>query len=192
MEANTNSSGSSTLSLLHACEFAAEKHRDQRRKNPQAPPYINHPIGVARLLAEAGVSIDTADGLDTLIAAILHDTVEDTDATPQEIEREFGPRVRSIVAEVTDDKSLPYAERKQQQIDKAASKSHQAKLVKLADKLYNLRDLQRSAPVGWPIERVQGYFKWAKAVTDNLHGANKWLEDRLDEVYKGQFETCDI
>ncbi|KAJ3380968.1 Guanosine-3',5'-bis(diphosphate) 3'-pyrophosphohydrolase MESH1 [Entophlyctis sp. JEL0112] len=131
--------------LIDAAAFAAEKHRGQRRKDLAATPYINHPIGVARILAiEGGVEDEFV-----LAAALLHDTVEDTDTTFEEIDSRFGSTVGRIVREVTDDKSLDKAERKRLQIETAPSKSKEAKLVKLADKIYNLRDLSREAPVGW-------------------------------------------
>jgi len=160
-------------------DFAAQKHRDQRRKDAEKTPYINHPIGVAYLLTEANV-IDQ----NVLMAAILHDTVEDTDTSFDEIEKHFGKAVRDIVAEVTDDRSKPQQERKQLQVKNAKTKSHEAKLVKLADKLYNLRDLERCIPVGWTEERRDAYFVWAKKVTDNLRGNNNQLENALDDMYK--------
>uniref|UniRef100_A0A8D0KN26 Guanosine-3',5'-bis(diphosphate) 3'-pyrophosphohydrolase MESH1 n=1 Tax=Salvator merianae TaxID=96440 RepID=A0A8D0KN26_SALMN len=130
--------------LLDAVDFAARKHATQRRKDPEGTPYINHPIGVAQILAqEAGVT-DVA----VLQAAVLHDTVEDTDTTFSEIEERFGKEVRSIVEEVTDDKTLPKMERKRLQIAHAPESTAAARLVKLADKLHNLRDLNRSVPQG--------------------------------------------
>lgn len=143
------------------------------------------------------------------MAAILHDTVEDTDTTFDEIEEHFGKTIRDIVAEVTDDKSKPKQERKRLQILHAKGSSHEAKLVKLADKLYNLRDLERTTPDGWTQvnhfiiiqsililslmanwkyfqERRDGYFVWAKEVTDNLRGTNEQLENALEEIYKRQ------
>ncbi|RKP10020.1 hypothetical protein THASP1DRAFT_34242 [Thamnocephalis sphaerospora] len=166
------------LALLRAADFAARKHRDQRRKDPVQTPYINHPLGVALLLAESGVE-DVA----TLQAAVLHDTVEDTDTSLEEIEREFGTLVRRIVDECTDDKALPKAERKRLQIVNAPHKSNQAKHVKLADKLYNLRDLQHATPNGWTPERVHEYFVWARKVTDGCRGVNASIEQQLDTIY---------
>jgi guanosine-3',5'-bis(diphosphate) 3'-pyrophosphohydrolase len=162
--------------------FAALKHSTQRRKDSAKTPYINHPIGVANILANEG---DVTD-LDVLMAAILHDTVEDTDCTFDEIEDNFGVAIRKIVEEVTDDKSLDKMERKRQQIEHAKSSSHKAKLVKLADKLYNLRDLQKELPEGWTNERRDEYFVWAKKVIDNCRGTNKVLEDKLDEIFRTQ------
>lgn len=134
------------IKLYTKCmNFAAIKHRDQRRKDSKETPYINHPVGVAHILSSEGNITD----LDVLMAAILHDTVEDTDTSIDEIENVFGPKIRGIVAEVTDDKSLPKQERKRLQIEHALTASREAKLVKLADKLYNLRDLQKEIPQGW-------------------------------------------
>ncbi|XP_026793559.3 guanosine-3',5'-bis(diphosphate) 3'-pyrophosphohydrolase MESH1 isoform X2 [Pangasianodon hypophthalmus] len=130
--------------LLEAISFAAEKHRNQRRKDPDATPYINHPIGVARILSHEGGITD----IEVLQAALLHDTIEDTDTTFEELEAMFGNKVARIVQEVTDDKTLPKQERKLLQVKHALHCSHQAKLVKLADKLYNLRDLNRCTPAG--------------------------------------------
>uniref|UniRef100_A0A670YQC1 Guanosine-3',5'-bis(diphosphate) 3'-pyrophosphohydrolase MESH1 n=1 Tax=Pseudonaja textilis TaxID=8673 RepID=A0A670YQC1_PSETE len=135
--------GSEAVRLLDAVDFAARKHSGQRRKDPERTPYINHPIGVAQILAqEAGVA-DVA----VLQAALLHDTVEDTDTTFAEIEQRFGPEVRRLVEELTDNKALPQAERKRLQVERAAGLSAGARLVALADKLYNLRDLDRRVPL---------------------------------------------
>ncbi|XP_061102107.1 guanosine-3',5'-bis(diphosphate) 3'-pyrophosphohydrolase MESH1 [Conger conger] len=166
--------------LLEAAHFAAEKHKRQRRKDPEATPYINHPIGVARILShEAGIA-----DIEVLQAALLHDTVEDTDTSIIELEAVFGQTVARIVQEVTDDKTLPKQERKRQQVEHAPHCSQQAKLVKLADKLYNLRDLSRSTPVGWTEERVHEYFVWAAQVVRGLRGTNQILENKLQQLFK--------
>ena len=131
-----------TKQLITALAFAADKHKNQRRKDADASPYINHPIALANLLLnEAGVEDQRV-----LIAAVLHDTIEDTDTTEQELVRYFGKDVADIVLEVTDDKALPKAERKRLQIEHAAHISRRAKLVKLADKICNLRDITASPP----------------------------------------------
>ncbi|XP_072348823.1 guanosine-3',5'-bis(diphosphate) 3'-pyrophosphohydrolase MESH1 isoform X1 [Scyliorhinus torazame] len=166
--------------LLEAANFAAIKHKSQRRKDPEGTPYINHPLGVSRILAnEAGIT-----DVVTLQAALLHDTVEDTDTTFAEIEERFGEKVRSIVAEVTDDKLLSKKERKLRQIQHAPHCSYEAKLVKLADKLYNLRDLKRCTPAGWTERRVEEYFIWASSVIAGLRGTNQTLEKSLDALFK--------
>ena len=168
--------------LIAAIAFPADKHRDQRRKDANALPYINHPISLANVLAnEAGI-----DDERVLIAAILHDTIEDTETTEQELIRLFGQEITSIVLEVTDDKSLPKAERKQLQIDHAPHISRRAKLVKLADKICNLRDISDSPPSGWSEERKREYFDWAKSVVDGLRGVNPGLEHVFDEAYKAR------
>ncbi|CAG5997283.1 unnamed protein product [Menidia menidia] len=122
--------------------------------------------------------------VEVLQAALLHDTVEDTDTSPAELEARFGPVVARIVQEVTDDKGLAKAERKRMQVERAARCSRQAKLVKLADKLYNLRDLNRCTPTGWTAERVQEYFVWACEVVKGLRGTNSALEEKLEELFK--------
>ncbi|CAJ3334256.1 HD domain-containing protein [Burkholderia pseudomallei] len=165
--------------LVAAIAFAADKHRNQRRKDHEASPYINHPIALANVLAnEAGVEDERV-----LLAAVLHDTIEDTETTEQELVRLFGKEVTGIVMEVTDDKALPKSERKRLQIEHAPHISRRAKLVKLADKICNLRDIAKSPPVGWSVERRQEYFDWAKAVVDQLRGTHPGLEQIFDEAY---------
>jgi GTP diphosphokinase / guanosine-3',5'-bis(diphosphate) 3'-diphosphatase len=165
--------------VLAASAFAAHKHRNQRRKGADASPYINHPIAVANVLAnEAGIT-----DANILAAALLHDTIEDTDTTAQELEAEFGRGIAAIVAEVTDDKSLSKLERKRLQIEHAATISKPAKLVKLADKICNVRDMCRSPPVNWSLERRADYFAWAKRVVDQMRGVSAVLESLFDSAY---------
>lgn len=168
--------------ILRAASFAAHKHRKQRRKDVEASPYINHPLALARVLADEGGITDAA----TLCAALLHDTVEDTDTTPDELAREFGAEVAAIVAEVTDDKSLVKSERKRLQVEHAAHISDKGKLVKLADKISNLRDVVASPPAGWPLQRRQDYFDWARSVIDRLRGVHPGLEALFDDVYRNR------
>lgn len=164
--------------LLAAIAFAAERHRDQRRKDAEASPYINHPIALANILKNEGGIADAV----VLAAAVLHDTLEDTATTPEELAARFGTEITGIVLEVTDDKSLPKAERKRLQIEHAAGISHRAKLVKLADKIANLRDIVESPPADWSSERKNDYFDWAKQVVDRLRGTNLPMEKAFDEV----------
>ncbi len=166
--------------LLKALAFAAHKHKDQRRKDVEASPYINHPISLANILCNEGQVTDIA----VICGALLHDTVEDTATSAEELEREFGKRVRDIVMDVTDDRSLPKAERKLKQIEHAAHASKQAKLVKLADKISNLRDVSTHPPANWTLQRRQEYFDWAKQVIDRLRGVHPLLEQVFDEAYK--------
>jgi guanosine-3',5'-bis(diphosphate) 3'-pyrophosphohydrolase len=141
---------------LRALHFAAGKHRDQRRKGAEASPYINHLIEVAELLARVGGITD----LVTLQAAILHDTLEDTQTTPGELEAAFGLEVRGVVEEVTDDKRLPKAERKRLQVEHTPQLSTRAKLVKLADKISNVRGVIQMPPAEWSFERRREYLDW--------------------------------
>lgn len=166
--------------LLAALQFAAERHRDQRRKGIEASPYINHPIAVTRLLAEVGGVSDPV----LLQAAILHDTVEDTETTLDELEARFGPEVRRVVEEVTDNKSLPKQERKRLQIEHAPQRSNRAKQLKLADKSSNLLDIAHRPPKNWTAERKLDYFDWAEQVVEGCRGVNPALEARFDEVIK--------
>lgn len=165
--------------LLHAALFAAEKHRHQRRKDAAASPYINHPLAVANILANEGGIDDPV----TLIAALLHDTIEDTATTAAELEAEFGPATAAVVLEVSDDTSLPSRERKRLQIEHAKTASPRAKLVKLADKIANLRDLSNCPPADWSVARKRDYFDWAKAVADGLRGCNPALEAAFDAEF---------
>jgi len=166
--------------VLRAAEFAAHKHRDQRRKDASASPYINHPLALASILANEGGVTDAA----TLCAALLHDTIEDTKTTHAELVEAFGQEIADVVAEVTDDKSITdKAERKRLQVEHAAHISPRAKRVKLADKIANLRDVAHSPPHDWPLQRRREYFDWAKSVIDRLRGVDALLEAVFDRAY---------
>lgn len=164
--------------LLHALHFAAHKHRDQRRKGAEASPYINHPIEVAELLARVGQVSDVV----VLQSAILHDTIEDTMTTGEEVEALFGADVRRVVEEVTDDKHLPKAARKQLQIEHAPHISPQAQLVKLADKISNVRAMTETPPADWSLERRREYLAWTALVVAGLRGVNAPLEALYDQL----------
>ena len=164
--------------LLGAAKFAAERHRKQRRKGADEDPYVNHVIEVAETICRVGGVGDA----DVLAAALLHDTVEDTGTRPGEIEERFGRRVREIVEEVTDDKSLPKARRKELQVEHAPHLSREAKLVKLADKTANVRDVAESPPPDWPRERRAEYLAWAERVVAGLRGVNRALEENFDRA----------
>jgi GTP diphosphokinase / guanosine-3',5'-bis(diphosphate) 3'-diphosphatase len=168
--------------ILDALQFAAHKHRDQRRKDLEASPYINHPIALANILWREGGVHDPA----VIMAALLHDTIEDTETTEDELRKRFGDKVTSIVLEVTDDKTLPKAERKRLQIEHAPHISREAKLVKLADKISNLRDVAASPPAHWPVRRQREYFDWAKNVVDALRGVHPKLEKLFDAACAGK------
>jgi guanosine-3',5'-bis(diphosphate) 3'-pyrophosphohydrolase len=165
--------------LFDALAFAAHKHRAQRRKDIEASPYINHPIALADVLANAGGVEDPV----TLCAALLHDTIEDTETSYEELREKFGKAIADVVMEVTDDKTLDKAARKALQVAHAHKLSQSARLVKLADKICNLRDMASSPPATWPLERKQEYYEWAKRVIDGLRGAHPGLERLFDQEY---------
>ncbi len=166
-----------TAALLRALVFAADKHRFQRRKGEEASPYINHPIAVAETLASSGITDQVV-----LQAALLHDTLEDTETRAQELEESFGPWVRDVVAEVTDDKLKPKKIRKELQQLKAPQLSARARLVRIADKISNLTDLTQFPPEGWTLQRRRAYVDWTEAVVAGCRGVNAALEARYDEA----------
>lgn len=167
--------------LARAFDFAARRHADQRRKGPRAVPYVNHLADVACRLAEATGGRDP----DLVIAGVLHDAVEDTDATPAEIAAAFGADVAALVAEVTDDKSLPKDVRKRLQVDRTPHKSARARRLKLADLASNLTSLADDPPVKWPLERRQAYVTWAEAVAAGCRGTDAALEAGFDAALAG-------
>lgn len=162
--------------LLAAIEFAAEKHEGQVRKDVDATPYIIHPIGVAGLLWDIG----EVRSVNVLIGALLHDTLEDTSTSENEIEELFGPRVLYTVKEVTNDPSLDSQENKQRQVDHAPTMSLDGQLVKLADRLYNVLDLEKSPPPSWSQEKIDNYRLWGRKLLQALRGTNQRLEDALE------------
>jgi guanosine-3',5'-bis(diphosphate) 3'-pyrophosphohydrolase len=164
--------------FIEAANFAAKKHKNQKRKGADGEPYINHPLEVANLLANVG----KVEDYDVLIAALLHDTVEDTETTAEKIAELFGEKVGGLVMEVTDDKSLPKAERKQLQIEHAPHLSHGAKLIKLGDKINNITDIMHNPPQDWSLERKREYVEWGENVVAGLRGANENLEKHFDEI----------
>jgi len=164
--------------ILQATHFAACKHESQRRKNPAASPYINHPVEVAEHLSRIG----KVDDDEILIAALLHDTIEDTETTEDEIREAFGQVVLDLVVACTDDKSLEKAERKRLQIVNAPKKSDGAKLIKIADKTCNLKSILIDPPEGWPISRQLDYFHWAEQVYAGLKGVNEHLDSEIEKV----------
>ena len=165
--------------VIDAAAFAADRHRNQRRKDADATPYINHPLQVAQVLTHEG----SIDDVSTIAAAILHDTVDDTETTCADLQQRFGAEIAAIVGEVTDDKTLPKERRKELQIAHAMHLSTPARAVKLADKICNLRDVADRSPAGWSLHRRQEYFDWAKAVVDGLRGHHPALERVFDAEY---------
>ena len=164
--------------FLDALDFAARKHRLQRRKDVEASPYINHPIAVAHVLnTEGGVEDEVL-----LVAAVLHDTVEDTETTFDELEARFGGEIAELVRELTDDKRLPKVERKRLQIVHAPASSAAARQLKLADKICNVRDITRSPPAAWPLDRRRDYLTWAERVAAGCRDVNTRLDAAFDEA----------
>ena len=169
--------------ILKAAHFAAQKHKDQRRKDKEVSPYINHPISVAKIISEIGNIEDP----EVLAAALLHDTIEDTETTVDELIDNFGERVCSLVQEVTDDKTLPKLERKQRQIDHAKEISGDAALIKLGDKISNVTDITETPPTNWDSRRRLEYFEWAEKVINNCPKVNTSLEKYFkDSIQKGR------
>lgn len=169
---------STAIVILKALHFAAKKHRDQRRKDIEASPYINHPIEVAEILARVGKVTDPV----VLQAAILHDTIEDTQTTPEELEVEFGPEVSRVVQEVTDDKSLPKSERKRLQVVHASQISDRARQIKIADKISNVQSVTKTPPTHWSLDRRKEYLNWTQQVVAGCRGANEALEKFYDQA----------
>jgi (p)ppGpp synthase/HD superfamily hydrolase len=164
--------------VSRAYAFAAERHAQQRRKGEKEEPYINHLVEVAALVAAATEGKDP--GLTA--AAVLHDTLEDTQTSFEELEDVFNRDVADLVAEVTDDKSLPKQTRKDLQVANTPKKSSRAKIIKIADKISNLRSLVNSPPGNWTEERKRDYLDWARQVVDGARGVNAWLEDAFDDA----------
>jgi (p)ppGpp synthase/HD superfamily hydrolase len=165
--------------ILAAARFAAEKHAGQKRKGLANEPYINHLIEVAELIATASETLDT----NLVMAGLLHDTIEDTDTTAQDLEERFGSDVTRLVLEATDDKSLPKETRKALQIKTAPHKSPRAQTLKLADKVSNLRSLLASPPVEWSSDRKRQYGEWARQVVQGFTEPNGILKAQFDEAY---------
>jgi (p)ppGpp synthase/HD superfamily hydrolase len=170
--------------ILKAAHFAAEKHSGQRRKGAAAETYINHLLEVAELVSSVLAEPDTS----LVTAALLHDTIEDAGVAKEELIQAFGADVAELVVEVTDDKSLPKAERKRLQIVNAPKKSVRAQVIKLADKISNLRAILSSPPADWSAERKREFFDWAKQVVDGLTAPNEMLKEEFERLYR-QAET---
>ena len=164
--------------ILDAASFAAERHAGQKRKGRDGQPYINHLLEVADLLATVGRIEDE----EILAAGLLHDTVEDSHATLGELSEKFGRRVAGFVEELTDDMSLPKPERKRKQVEHAPHMSPEAKQIKIADKISNIRDVIENPPEGWSTERRREYIEWGEEVVEGLRGTNKELEAFFDSL----------
>src|SRR3954447_17384566 len=177
----------SVVQVMKAADTAARWHVHQRRKGSAQEPYINHLLEVANLVAHATEGADPQ----LVIAALLHDAVEDQGVTPETIATDFGQHVANIVMEVTDDKSLPKAERKLKQVEFASNKSREAKLIKLADKTSNLRAVANSPAPDWSVGRRREYVEWAMNVVKGLRGTSPWLENQFHNAVKQALRSLD-
>ena len=166
------------VTVLKAADAAARWHVNQRRKGAAQEPYVTHLLEVAKLVTEA------TDGADhnLIVAALLHDTIEDQGVTREEIAAQFNDDVAALVVEVTDDKKLPKAERKRLQIEHAPKLTPRAKILKLADKISNLRSVTTSPPADWPTQRCADYVTWTTKVVQGLRGASDLLEQEFDRA----------
>ena len=175
--------------FITALKFAAEKHRYERRKDELKSAYITHPIQVAEMLWNTGGVRD----IELLAAALLHDVLEDTPTEEAEISEPFGHLVLNLVKEVTDDKSLGKDERKRLQVEHAPNLSPKAKLLKLSDKICNVRDIRENPPDArdWTLERKMKYIVWSKEVVDAMRGIDLKLESKFDEEYSLTFNCLD-
>lgn len=168
--------------ITKALDYASQKHKTQKRKNKEGTPYVNHLIDVMNILVKHKVKSKKV-----LSGAILHDVIEDTDGSYQEIKEKFSKDIANIVLECSDNKKLPKVERKKLQIEEASKKSKEAKLVKIADKISNLKSLSNEAPDTWSIERLIGYMVWSKKVVDNLN-TKKSLHKTFKKIYQREME----
>lgn len=173
--------------ILRAALFAAHAHRGQKRKGHGTVPYVNHVIEVAELLAREG----EVDDARMIAAALLHDTVEDTATTFEEIADQFGDDVRALVEEMTDDKDLEKGERKRLQVEHAPHLSARGKQIKLADKVSNIRDIVHRPPPDWTLERRRAYVRWGEDVVAGCRGVNERLEKLFDEVVAEAWEMLE-
>ncbi|MCB0587630.1 MAG: bifunctional (p)ppGpp synthetase/guanosine-3',5'-bis(diphosphate) 3'-pyrophosphohydrolase [Phaeodactylibacter sp.] len=163
--------------VMDAAVYAAMKHQYQRRAGYDKLPYMNHLLKVTEALIRIGGERDEA----LLLAAVLHDVLEDTDATHEELARHFGREAADIVLELTDDMSIPYMERKWLQVEKARQLSEKARKIRIVDKATNIRDIL-SYPLDWPLEKKENYLDNSIQVVSRIRGANPRLDAWFDET----------
>ena len=171
---------SDMTTIIRALAYAAGHHSNQKRKGENAEPYINHLIDVLHILWEIGEIRD----ITTLTAALLHDAVEDTDVTAEELTELFGEEISDIVMEVTDNRDLAKEHRKRLQVEHAAHLSTEASFIKLADKISNISDIISAPPSNWSRKQQRAYVAWGKEVIDRLRGIHPQLEKHFDIVYE--------
>lgn len=172
---------------MRAAQFAAERHKNQRRKGAAREPYVNHLIEVAGLLSDATDGKDT----DLVLAGLLHDLIEDQGVSADDVASQFGVGVAALVLEVTDDKNLSKSERKHLRIAHAARKSPRARMLKIADLISNLRSLRQSPPADWSAERQREYLQWAHDVVAACRGVSPRLESSFDQAYTTGLDSFD-
>ncbi len=175
---NQKLDGSALREVLRAAAYAATQHAGQKRKDKNGTPYINHPIGVAEMLTRVAAVTDPK----VLQAALLHDTIEDTATTPRDLTAQFGARVCSLVLEVTDDEALPKPECKRRQVTNAPNLSREARLIRVADKIYNCGEIRADSPANWSRERKLEYLSWAEEVVNRIRGTDSALEKLFAET----------
>ncbi len=173
--------------VIDAILFAATSHAGQFRKDG-VTPYINHPVEVMHLLAHTGNIADH----EILMAAVLHDVLEDTDATTEELSERFGHRITDIVIELTDDMSLPKEERKRQQLITCTKLSSEAKVIRISDKICNVYDILYAPPGDWTVQRRKEYLQWASSVVAKIRGTNQALETHFDELIVESIRNLEI
>lgn len=169
--------------IIKAINYAADKHRQQLRKGIHATPYINHPIKVMHEL-----TVHNIENTQVLIAAVLHDILEDTSTTPDELKGIFGVDITNIVVELSDNKLLNAKKRKELQVQNASNLSDEAKVIRIADKICNLTDIVYFPPE-WKIDRKIKYYHWAKSVVDQCANVHNELYETFYRVYKQGIDT---
>lgn len=172
--------------ITSAADFAAQAHANQRRKGEAAEPYFNHLAQVANLVADAGADAEL------IAAAYLHDAIEDQSIPADAIAQRFGNDVLQLVLEVTDDKSLPTAQRKAAQLAHAHTLSRRAQMLKIADKISNLSSLLLSPPPTWSISQRKGYAEWAAKVVDACRPGHPQLAIQFDLLHAQLSKELDI
>ena len=166
--------------IIKALQFAAEKHKGQLRKGNLKTPYINHPIKVAFVLQTIGGVTDE----NVLAAALLHDVIEDTDATHKDLANLFNTKIADIVIEISDEKGLDREVRKRLQIQDAVNLSYEAKIIRIADKLYNIQDVCGIDAPNWNYDRKYEYIQWAEKVVNQIKGTHEALETSFFDEHR--------
>jgi guanosine-3',5'-bis(diphosphate) 3'-pyrophosphohydrolase len=171
--------------VSEAAELAARRHNGQLRKGRGEEPYINHLAEVANMLS----AVTNGEDTELVAAGWLHDTIEDSETTHDELAQRFGLRVAGLVVECTDDMSLPKSERRQRQITDAPKKSASAKLIKIADKVSNIRARIFANPSKAQLEELADYLAWAQQVVGGCRGGNAMLDALFDEAVGNARQT---